>query len=141
MPPEVLFCEDYLYYSSFSPALLQHSQQNVRELIASRQLDVAKRLRNDGQCADVIHANNVLAHVADTNGLLEGIGILLKEAGVAVIEVPYVKDLIDHSEFDTLYHENLCYFSVTALDRLFRRHGLFLNEIKRLAIHGGSLRL
>jgi hypothetical protein len=82
-----------------------------------------------------------LAHAADTNGLVEGIGILLKDEGVAVIEVPYVKDLIDHSEFDTIYHEHLCYFSVTSLDRFFRRHGLFLNEVKRLAIHGGSLRL
>jgi SAM-dependent methyltransferase len=195
VPPAVLFCDDYPYYSSFSPALLQHSRENVLDLIASRHLDaksfvvelasndgyllknyiaggipclgidpaegparaaekigvptlceffnedLAQRLRDEGRSADVIHANNVLAHVADTNGLVEGIAILLKDDGVAVIEVPYVKDLIDHSEFDTIYHEHLCYFSVTALDRLFRRHALFLNEVKRLSIHGGSLRL
>lgn len=195
VPPERLFCEDYPYYSSFSPALLQHSRENVLDLIASRHLDakrcvvelasndgyllknyveygipclgidpaegparaaekigvptlcrfftrdLAERLRNEGRQVDVLHANNVLAHVADTNGLIEGIRILLKDDGVAVIEVPYVKDLIDHSEFDTIYHEHLCYFSVTALDRLFRRHALFLNEVKRLTIHGGSLRL
>jgi hypothetical protein len=58
-----------------------------------------------------------------------------------VIEVPYVVDLVDHCEFDTIYHQHLCYFSVTALDRLFRRHGLFLNRVQRVAIHGGSLRL
>ena len=52
-----------------------------------------------------------------------------------------MRDLIDHCEFDTIYHEHLCYYSVTALDRLFRRHGLYLNEIRRLPIHGGSLRL
>jgi len=60
---------------------------------------------------------------------------------MAVIEVPYVVDLVDHGEFDTIYHQHLCYFSVTALDRLFRRHGLYLNDIRRLSIHGGSLRL
>ncbi len=67
--------------------------------------------------------------------------ILLKEDGVAVIEMPYVKDLVDHCEFDTIYHEHLCYFSVTALDHLFRMHSLFLNNVKRLSIHGGSLRI
>jgi C-methyltransferase C-terminal domain len=55
--------------------------------------------------------------------------------------MPYVVDLIEHCEFDTIYHQHLCYFSVTALDRLFARHGLFLNDVRRLAIHGGSLRI
>jgi hypothetical protein len=79
--------------------------------------------------------------VADTNGFVAGIRRLLKDNGVAVIEAPYVKDLIDHCEFDTIYHEHLCYFSITALDRLFRRHGLYLNDVMRLPTHGGSLRL
>ena len=103
--------------------------------------DLAARLAGEGRQADVIHANNVLAHVADTNGFVAGIGTLLKEDGVAVIEVPYVRELIDHGEFDTIYHEHLCYFSVTALTRLFERHGLSLNRVEPLAIHGGSLRL
>jgi hypothetical protein len=60
---------------------------------------------------------------------------------VAVIEMPYVKDLVDHCEFDTIYHEHLCYFSLTALGHLFRAHSLFLNNVKRLSIHGGSLRI
>ena len=195
VPPEVLFCDDYPYYSSFSDSLLRHSRENVLDLIARRGLnagsfvielasndgyllrnyveqgigvlgidpaagpaqsavragvttlntffsrELAQKLRTEGKQADVIHANNVLAHVADTNGFVAGIGTLLKDDGVAVIEAPYVKDLIDHCEFDTIYHEHLCYFSVTALDHLFRRHGLYLNEIRRLAIHGGSLRL
>jgi hypothetical protein len=83
----------------------------------------------------------VLAHVADTNGFVEGIATLLKPDGVAVIEVPYAKELIDHCEFDTIYHEHLCYFSVTALDNLMRRHSLFLREIRPISVHGGSLRL
>ncbi|NOZ52743.1 MAG: class I SAM-dependent methyltransferase [Gammaproteobacteria bacterium] len=103
--------------------------------------ELAVRLKAEGKSADVIHGNNVLAHVPDTNGFVEGIGLLLKDDGVAVMEVPYAKDLIDHIEFDTIYHEHLCYFTVTALDNLFRRHSLYLNDIKRLSIHGGSLRL
>jgi hypothetical protein len=103
--------------------------------------ELAVNLAGEGKRADVVHANNVLAHVADTNGFVEGIRILLKDNGVAVFEVPYLKDLIDNCEFDTIYHQHLCYFSVTALDHLFRRHRLFLNEIRHLSIHGGSLRL
>jgi hypothetical protein len=83
----------------------------------------------------------VLAHVADRNGFVGGIETLLKPDGVAVIEVPYVRDLIEKVEFDTIYHEHLCYFSVTALDYLFRRHGLSLNYVEHHSIHGGSLRL
>jgi SAM-dependent methyltransferase len=104
-------------------------------------LEVAKGLVAEGFRADVIHGNNVLAHVADTNGFVAGIAALLKQDGMAVIEFPYVRDLIDHCEFDTIYHEHLCYFSVTAVDKLLRRHGLFLNDVRRLPIHGGSLRL
>jgi SAM-dependent methyltransferase len=104
-------------------------------------LALADRLASCGYAADVIHANNVLAHVADTNGFVEGIARLLKPEGVAVLEFPYIRDLIDHCEFDTIYHQHLCYFSVTAVDKLFRRHGLFLNDIRRIPIHGGSLRL
>ena len=102
---------------------------------------LAQELAQQGSQADVIHGNNVLAHVADTNGFVSGMADLLKEDGVIVIEAPYAKDLIDHCEFDTIYHEHLCYFSVTALNNLFRQHGLYLNEIKQLPIHGGSLRL
>jgi SAM-dependent methyltransferase len=102
---------------------------------------LARTLREDGERPDVIHANNVLAHVADLNGFVAGISLLLKDDGVAVIEVPYVKDLIDHVEFDTIYHEHLCYFSLTALDRLFRRHGLIIHDAERIPIHGGTLRI
>ncbi|HWL71890.1 MAG TPA: class I SAM-dependent methyltransferase [Geminicoccus sp.] len=104
-------------------------------------LSVAQELAEAGKQADVIHGNNVLAHVADTNGFVQGIAALLKDDGVAVIEAPYVRDLIDHGEFDTIYHEHLCYFSATALKALFRQHGLHFNRVERLPIHGGSLRI
>ena len=103
--------------------------------------ELAQQLRTEGHRADVIIANNVLAHVPDLNGFVEGVRLLLKDTGVAVIEVPYLVDLITRGEFDTIYHQHLCYFSVTALDHLFRRHALFLNDIRHLSIHGGSLRL
>jgi len=102
---------------------------------------LADQLKSEGKVADVVLANNVLAHVPDLNGFVAGIAAVMKEDGVAVIEAPYLVDLIEHCEFDTIYHQHLCYFSVTALDNLFRRHGLYLNSIRRLPIHGGSLRL
>ena len=102
--------------------------------------DTAARLAAARRYADVIHANNVLAHVADTNGMVEGIATLLKPTGIAVIEAPYVRDLVEHLEFDTIYHEHLSYFSLTAVDALFRRHRLQVTDVERLQIHGGSLR-
>lgn len=103
--------------------------------------EFAEQLRAEGKTADVVHGNNVLAHVADTNGFVAGIRAILKDDGLAVLESPYLKPLIDHVEFDTIYHEHLLYLSVTALDKLFRRHGLYLNDIEHLSIHGGSLRM
>ncbi|NES84938.1 MAG: class I SAM-dependent methyltransferase [Moorea sp. SIO2B7] len=195
VPPEILFYEDYPYFSSISPSLLKHFGDSAKAIIKSRQLDsnslvieaasndgymlknfveegipvfgidpaaqpakvaneagiptmctfftkdLAKRLREEGKEADVFLGNNVLAHVPDLNGFVEGIGTLLKDTGVAVIEAPYVVDLVEHGEFDTIYHQHLCYFSVTALDNLFRRHNLYLNDIQQTKIHGGSLRI
>ncbi|MBE0597836.1 MAG: class I SAM-dependent methyltransferase [Desulfuromonadales bacterium] len=195
VPPELLFCDRYPYYSSFSDHLLDHARQCVEELIASRPLgpgslvielasndgyllknyaergiaclgidpaegpadaarrlgvptltrffglELARQLRQRGEQADILHANNVLAHVADIHGFVAGIAEVLKADGIAVIEVPYVRELIDQCEFDTIYHEHLCYFSVTALDHLFRRHDLHLQQVRPLSIHGGSLRL
>ncbi len=103
--------------------------------------DLARRLRAEGRRADVFHAHNVLAHVPDLNGFVAGIAHVLAGDGVAVIEAPYVKDLLDHCEFDTIYHEHLCYFSLTALALLFQRHGLVVADVERVPIHGGSLRL
>ena len=103
--------------------------------------ELAAELAAGGRQGDIVHANNVLAHVADTNGFVAGIATLLKPDGVAVIEVPYVRRLVEQCQFDTIYHEHLCYFSATALSALFRRHGLFLNDVEEVPIHGGSLRL
>ncbi len=113
----------------------------VPTLCAFFTLELARQLKEKGKQADIVIANNVLAHVKDLNAFVAGIREILKEDGLLVVEVPYLLDLIDKSEFDTIYHQHLCYFSVTALDWLFRRHRLFLNDVRRLTIHGGSLRL
>jgi SAM-dependent methyltransferase len=103
--------------------------------------DLAASLVAEGKRADVVVANNVLAHVPDLNGFVAGMGLLLAPDGVAVIEAPYVRDMIERCAFDTIYHEHHCYFSVTALQRLFARHGLVLARIEHYPVHGGSLRL
>ncbi len=102
---------------------------------------LARRLTSEGARADVVVALNVMAHVQDLNGFVNGIRLLLKEDGIAVIEVPYVKDLVNGAKFDTIYHEHLCYFSFLSLCHLFERHGLFIREVVRKDIHGGSLRM
>ena len=122
-------------------ARVAQEELGIRTLCEFFGEELARQLKERGEQADVIHAHNVLAHVADLNGFIRGIQWLLKDNGLAVIEVPYVKDLIDHCEFDTIYHEHLCYFSLTALDRLFQRHGLVIQDMERISIHGGSLRL
>jgi len=102
---------------------------------------LAERLAVDGRRADVILANNVMAHVPDVGGVLDGIERLLKPGGVFVMETPYLRDLVERLEFDTIYHEHLFYYSLTALERLFRRHGLATIAVEHLDIHGGSLRV
>jgi SAM-dependent methyltransferase len=116
-------------------------ENDVRTLNEFFNVDTARRLVNEGYYADVIHAHNVMAHVAELNSVVEGFGLLLKDDGVIVIEAPYVKDLIDGNEFDTIYHEHLCYFSLTALKHLFARHGLNVTDVEWVPIHGGSLRV
>lgn len=116
----------------------EHGIPTIREFFGE---DLGKQLRADGYRADVVHANNVLAHVPDLNGFVSGLRELLKDDGIAAIEVPYVKEMIDGCEFDTIYHEHLSYFSLTALDGLFSRHGLNIYHVEQLPIHGGTLRI
>lgn len=116
-------------------------ERGVRTLNEFFSQALAEQLRAQGDLADVIHANNVVAHVADLHGVVDGIATLLKPDGVVVIENHYVKDLIDHVQFDAIYHEHLCYYSVTSFERLFSPHGLTMVDVERIPIHGGSLRV
>jgi SAM-dependent methyltransferase len=102
---------------------------------------LARRLRRQGRRADVFLALNVLGHVHRPNDFARGVELILAPGGLAVLEVPYARDLIDGGEFDTIYHEHLCYFTVATLDRLMSQNGLTVVRAERLAIHGGSLRL
>ena len=195
VPPEQLFVDNYLYFSSFSDGLIRHSRRHALRLIEERRLgrdslvveiasndgyllrnfvehgipvlgidpaptqaaaaeeagvptlteffgaELATRLRAEGRRADVIVANNVMAHTPTLNSFVEGLGILVADDGVITIENTYVKDLIDHCEFDTIYHEHFCYFSCSAVDRLMRRHGLYLNAVEHFpTLQGGTLR-
>lgn len=121
--------------------LKKAEQSGIRTLCTFFSKELAEKLRKEGTQADVLIGNNVLAHVADLNGFVEAVRIMLKDDGVAVIEVPYLVDLINKLEFDTIYHQHLCYFSLTALDHLFRSHSLYINDVRRIPIHGGSLRI
>ena len=122
-------------------ARVAESERGIRTISEFFGRDLAQQLVRDGELADVIHANNVLAHVPDQNGVVAGFQTVLKPNGIVVVEAPYLKELIDHVEFDTIYHEHFSYFSLTALNRLFRRHHLEIVDVERLPIHGGSLRI
>ena len=102
---------------------------------------LANELTEAGRQADVVIGNNVLAHVPSPNDFVAGVALLLGPEGTASFEVPYLKDMLDRVEFDTIYHEHQCYYSVTALVRLFARHGLEIWNLQRLPIHGGSIRI
>ena len=115
--------------------------QGVPTLTEFFGIAMAQRLRSNGTGADVIIANNVMAHVPDLNGFVAGMAHLLNEDGLITVENPTVQDLIDHGEFDTVYHEHFCYYSCLSVDALVRRHGLFLNDVEYFPeLHGGTLR-
>jgi SAM-dependent methyltransferase len=103
--------------------------------------ELAGRLAAEGKLADVIHAHNVFAHVPDPDRFVGGIKQVLKPDGVAVVEAPYVRDLIVTLEFDTIYHEHFSYYSLSAVEALCRRHSLMICDVELVPIHGGSLRL
>lgn len=115
-------------------------ERGIPTLVEFFDREMAERLVAEGRSADVILANNVLAHVPDQNSFVAGMATLLAPSGLVSVEVPYVIDLVDHGEFDTIYHEHQCYFSVASLEALFERHGLRLVDISHHSIHGGTLR-
>src|SRR5262245_23548472 len=102
---------------------------------------LAKQLVLEGRHADLIVANNVLAHVPDINDFVNGIHYLLKPNGVATLEFPHIERLIAENQFDTIYHEHFSYLSATVVERITRMHGLRLFDVEKLSTHGGSLRV
>lgn len=104
-------------------------------------LDTAEQLVRRGMQADLLVANNVLAHVPDLNDFTAGLARALKPAGVLSIEVPHLLTLIERVEFDTIYHEHYSYFSLLTAERVLAAHGLVVFDVEELPTHGGSLRI
>ncbi len=102
---------------------------------------LANKLVAKGKQADLMAANNVLAHVPDINDFVAGFEKLLKPHGVATFEFPHVLNLVAENQFDTIYHEHFSYLSLSAVTRVFSANGLTVFDVEELATHGGSLRV
>jgi SAM-dependent methyltransferase len=98
-------------------------------------------LASHGQMADLIVANNVLAHVPDLNDFVKGFKIILKPKGTITFEFPHLLQLLEGTQFDTIYHEHFSYFSLMTVEKVFRAAGLQVYDVEELSTHGGSLRI
>jgi SAM-dependent methyltransferase len=138
------------YHEKGIPVLGVEPAGNIVEVAAQKGIPTrhafftnseAAQMKQEGHGADVIHAHNVMPHVADQRDFAAGIATLLKPQGIAVIEFAYAVDTIDHTEFDQIYHEHMCYFSLTSFQALCAQFGLAVQRAERLPVHGGSLRV
>jgi len=116
-------------------------EKGIETLVEFFGKKIASDLTAKNRQADLILGNNVFAHAPDTNDFVAGLKTLLKPKGRIALEFPYGVEFIEHTEFDTIYHEHVFYFTLTALKPLFERHGLTIFRVQRFPIHGGSLRL
>lgn len=103
--------------------------------------NLAEKVNRSRGRAKLVIGNNVLAHVDEPRDFLLGCRQLVDDDGLVVIEVPYLREMIDKLEYDTIYHEHLCYFSASTLLRLFDSVGLVVTRIDKIPVHGGSLRV
>src|ERR671923_546219 len=103
--------------------------------------EAAADLVADGRRADLLAANNVMAHVPDLNDFVAGIQMVLAPDGVATIEVPHLLRLVEENQFDTIYHEHFQYFSFLSAQKVLAAHGLEVFDVDELKSHGGSMRL
>ena len=116
-------------------------EKGVPTLVRFLGAQLASELAAEGRCADLVLGNNVLAQVPDLNDFVKGLKILLKPEGVLTLEFPHLLRLIEHNEFDTIYHEHFSYFSMLTTVRILEAHGLKAFDVEELATHGGSLRV
>ena len=116
-------------------------QKGIPTLTAFFGQKVAEQLKADGKQADLIVANNVLAHVPDLRDFVRGLKTLLKESGTITIEFPHLLRLMESNQYDTIYHEHFSYFSFGTVYKIFQQYGLQLYDVEELSTHGGSLRL
>jgi SAM-dependent methyltransferase len=103
--------------------------------------ETAVKIRREYGKADVITGTNVFAHIDNLDGILRGISHLLSDNGIFVVEVPYLLNLLNNLEFDTIYHEHLSYFALHPLVHLFRKFGMEIVDVKQTPIHGGTIRV
>jgi SAM-dependent methyltransferase len=115
--------------------------RGVETLVRFFGRETARELVSAGKRADLIVANNVMAHVPDLNDFVAGFEILLSDDGVVTIEVAYLLRLVEDNQFDTIYHEHFQYFTCLTAQRVLAHHGLELFDVQELKSHGGSLRL
>jgi hypothetical protein len=124
--------------TSTATAAIQKGLTIIQEFFGEQ---LAKKLIDEGQAADLIAANNVLAHTPDINDFVKGFTTLLKAEGVATFEFPHLLKLVQKNQFDTIYHEHYSYLSLHAVTTIFSRNGLKVFDVEKLQTHGGSLRV
>jgi 2-polyprenyl-3-methyl-5-hydroxy-6-metoxy-1,4-benzoquinol methylase len=124
--------------ASTAAAARQRGLAVVEEFFGQAQ---AHRLKAQGHSADLMVANNVLAHVPEINDFAAGFAVLLKPHGVVTFEFPSLRNLVEQNQFDTIYHEHFSYLSLTAVHRILEHSGLTIFDVEPLATHGGSLRV
>ncbi len=117
------------------------TQRGVPTVCEFLSAGVARELRAQGHSADLVVANNVLAHVPALHDFVEALATLIKPDGVLTLEFPHVQQMLEHVEFDTIYHEHYSYFSLTTASRALELHGLSVFDVEELSTHGGSLRV
>jgi len=122
-------------------ATVAKEKRGIPTLVEYFSESVAKYIRTRYGSASIIHANNVIAHLANLHSFVEGMRILLRRSGAIVVEVAYVKDMIKTGAFDLIYHEHLCYYSLNTLQLLFQKHSLEVFDAEHIPAHGGSLRI
>jgi 2-polyprenyl-3-methyl-5-hydroxy-6-metoxy-1,4-benzoquinol methylase len=116
-------------------------EKGIPSLVRFFGVQTAKELVLQGTQADLLIGNNILAHVPELNDFIAGLKIILKPSGVLTMEFPHILQLIEHNEFDTIYHEHFSYFSFLTIEKIFAAHHLTLFDVEELPTHGGSLRI
>lgn len=117
------------------------TRQGIKTIAEFFNEKLAKKVAKEHGKADLITGTNVVAHINDLVDLLKGVSSLLKDNGVFIGEFPYLVDLIEHGEFDTIYHEHLSYFSIRSLLALASRVNFEIFDVKRTSVHGGSVQV
>ncbi|MEM1169651.1 MAG: class I SAM-dependent methyltransferase [Cyanobacteria bacterium P01_H01_bin.35] len=116
-------------------------EKGIPSLVRFFGVEVAQELTTQGKQADLLIANNVLAHVPDLNSFVAGIAKILKPNGIFTSESPHLLELINNNQFDTIYHEHFSYYSFLTLEQIFAFHGITLFDVEEIPTHGGSLRI